>query len=75
MTPPYIEWQNEKGDVDRRILHDKIFLGRICRGVSEEKFIRINHPTVSRDHAVIQINSIGIELTDASTNGTWIKDE
>lgn len=72
MTPPYIEWQNEKGDVERRILHDKIFLGRFCRGVGEDKCIRINHPTVSRDHAVIQTSSLGIELTDASINGTWI---
>jgi hypothetical protein len=37
MKPPYIEWQDEKGAVHRRYLLDKLYLGRICRGVDDEK--------------------------------------
>ena len=72
MSHPSIEWQDENCVVQRRHLLDKLFLGRTCRGVDEEKCIRINHPAVSRDHAVIQISQFGIEITDLSTNGTWV---
>ncbi len=72
MVHPHIEWSDENGVTHRRFLLDKIFIGRTCRGVDEEKCIRINHPAVSRDHAVIQISQFGIEINDLSTNGTWI---
>ena len=72
MSQPYLEWRDENQSLQRRHLIDKLVLGRICRGVDEDKCIRINHPTISRDHAVIQISQFGIEITDMSTNGTSI---
>ena len=72
MAHPYIQWNDVDDTVQRRDLLDKLFLGRICRGVDQAKCIRIDHPTVSRDHAVIQISRFGIEITDLSTNGTWV---
>ena len=72
MPTPYIEWRDAEGATRRLHLLDKLFLGRICRGVDEDKCVRIDHPTVSRDHAVIQVSRFGIEITDLSTNGTWV---
>lgn len=72
MPHPYIEWHDGDSPVQCRYLLDKLYLGRICRGVDEEKKILVDHPTVSRDHAVIQTSRFGIEITDLSTNGTWI---
>jgi class 3 adenylate cyclase len=72
MSRPIIEWLDTDGSLRQRSLQDKLFLGRICRGVDEDKCIQINHPTVSRDHAVIQISRFGLEITDLSTNGTWV---
>jgi adenylate cyclase len=72
MSHPYIKWYDRSSRGHRRYLIDKLFLGRTCRGVVEEKRIQINHPTISRDHAVIQISRFGIEITDLSTNGTWV---
>jgi len=72
MPHPYIEWHDGDGLGQRRYLLDKLYLGRICRGVDEEKKIQVNHPAVSRDHAVIRTSRFGIEITDSSTNGTWV---
>ena len=72
MPGTYIHWCDNQGQSHRRDLVDKIFIGRLCRGVDPEKCIRIDRPTVSRDHAVIQATGQGVEITDQSTNGTWI---
>ncbi len=72
MSHPYIEWRDKNNASQRRNLLDKLFFGRICRGVEEDRCIRIDHPAISRDHAVIQISRLGIEITDLSTNGTWV---
>lgn len=72
MAGSYIQWRDEHEQTHRRDLVDKLFIGRLCRGVDAEHCIRIDKPSVSRDHAVIQITRFGIELTDLSTNGTWL---
>jgi adenylate cyclase len=72
MPAPYLEWFDENQRLCRKPLEDKLFLGRSCLGVPPEKSIRIQHPSVSRDHAVIQMTYDGIIITDQSTNGTWI---
>ena len=72
MSDSYIQWQDEFQQTQRRDLTDKLFFGRVCRGVDDAHCIRINQPAVSRDHAVIQWTQVGFELTDLSTNGTWL---
>jgi adenylate cyclase len=72
MAGTYIEWQDELQKVQRRYLVDKVFVGRLCRGIDADHCIQIGHPSVSREHAVIQSTQFGIELTDRSTNGTWL---
>ena len=72
MPGAYVHWCDEQEECHRRDLVDKLFIGRLCRGVDADKCIQIKRPTVSRDHAVIQSTSLGIEITDLSTNGTWL---
>ena len=72
MAGSYIQWRDEQEQTHRRDLIDKLFIGRMCRGVDAEHCILIDKPAVSRDHAVIQTTQFGIELTDLSTNGTWL---
>jgi adenylate cyclase len=72
MSDSYIQWHDDLEQTHRRYLIDKLFIGRLCRGVDAEHCIQINQPSVSRDHAVIQATQFGIELTDLSTNGTWL---
>jgi adenylate cyclase len=73
-TAPSLHWQDEQGASHRLLLIDKIFLGRICRGIQKDKCILVHNPMVSRDHAVIRLTRIGVEITDLSKNGTWIND-
>lgn len=69
---PCLQWQDEHG-VDHRIdLADRIFLGRVCRGIEKGKCILVRDPMVSRDHAVIRLTRNGVNITDMSKNGTWI---
>ncbi|WP_173180074.1 adenylate/guanylate cyclase domain-containing protein [Desulfosarcina ovata] len=58
----------------RLVLTDKIFLGRVCRGIEPDKCIIVRNPTVSRDHAVVRLTRDGVEITDLSKNGTWVND-
>jgi class 3 adenylate cyclase len=71
-SEPTLQWLDEDGAPHRRSLTDKIFLGRVCRGIEREKCIIISDPVVSRDHAMIRLTRSGVEITDMSKNGTWI---
>jgi len=72
-TPePSLHWQDENGVPRRLPLTDKVFLGRICRGIEQTKCILVPNPSVSRDHAVIRLTRDGVAITDMSKNGTWI---
>jgi adenylate cyclase len=73
-TAPSLLWQDEQGVSHRLLLSDKIFLGRICRGIQKDKCILVHNPMVSRDHAVIRLTRNGVEITDMSKNGTWVND-
>jgi class 3 adenylate cyclase len=73
-SAPSLDWQDEQGVSHRLILSDKIFLGRICRGIQKDKCILVHNPMVSRDHAVIRLTRDGVKITDLSKNGTWIND-
>jgi class 3 adenylate cyclase len=71
---PSLYWEDENGATRALILTDRIFLGRVCRGIEKEKRILVRSPMVSRDHAVVRLTSRGIKITDLSKNGTWIND-
>ena len=68
----FLTWQDENGKFHQRALVDKIFLGRVCRGIEPDKCILIRDLTVSRDHAAIRLTRMGAEITDLSKNGTWV---
>lgn len=73
VTPgPCLHWQDEHGIDHRLALADRIFLGRVCRGIEKDKCILVPNPMVSRDHAVIRVTHNGVKITDMSKNGTWI---
>ena len=71
---PNLQWQDENGVPRHLALTDKIFLGRVCRGIESDKCILVRNPMVSRDHAVVRLTRHGVEITDMSKNGTWIND-
>jgi class 3 adenylate cyclase len=71
-SEPTLQWLDEDGVPHRRNLTDKIFLGRVCRGIEKDKCILVSDPMVSRDHAMIRLTRYGVEITDMSKNGTWI---
>lgn len=72
MPNSYLQWLDENGVPHRRHLTDKIFIGRVCRGIDREKCIIVSDPVVSRDHAMVRLTRRGAEITDLSKNGTWI---
>jgi class 3 adenylate cyclase len=69
-----LTWQDENGTRRRLALTDRIFLGRVCRGIEREKCILVRNPMVSRDHAVVRLTHDGAEIVDLSKNGTWVND-
>jgi class 3 adenylate cyclase len=72
MENPYIEWIDENQEMRRLEVVDRVFIGRICRGIDETRRIIIVHPSVSRDHAEINISGPRPQIRDMSTNGTWV---
>jgi adenylate cyclase len=73
-STPFLKWQDDNGISHKRNLTGKIFIGRYCRGIDEDKCIIVRNHMVSRDHAVIRLTNDGVEITDMSKNGTWIND-
>ena len=71
---PCLQWQDEHGVAHRLDLTDRIFLGRVCRGIEAGKCILVHNPMVSRDHAVVRLTQNGVEITDMSKNGTWVNE-
>jgi len=59
MPNPYLEWIDENQEMRRLEVVDRVFIGRICRGIDETRRIIIIHPSVSRDHAEINIAGLG----------------
>jgi class 3 adenylate cyclase len=74
MPNPYLEWIDENQKMRRLEIYDRIFIGRICRGIDETRRIIISHPSVSRDHAEIKISGPQPQIRDLSKNGTWVND-
>jgi len=74
MLNSYLEWTDEKGQIRRVEVVEKIFVGRTCRGIEESKRIIVEDPRVSRDHAIISTTGLGLQITDMSKNGVWVND-
>ena len=74
MPNPYLEWTDENQEMRRLEIVDRVFIGRICRGIDETRRIIIEHPSVSRDHAEINISGPRPQIRDMSKNGTWVND-
>ena len=74
MPNPYLEWTDENQEMRRLEIVDRVFIGRICRGIDETRRIVIEHPLVSRDHAEINISGPRPQIRDMSKNGTWVND-
>ena len=72
MPNPYLEWIDENQEMRRLEIVDRVFIGRICRGIDETRRIIIVHPSVSRDHAEINISGPRPQIRDLSKNGTWV---
>lgn len=72
MNDSNLEWQHKNQIRHRLQIVDKIFIGRECKGIKRNRRILVNHPAVSREHAVIGRNGSHLEITDLSVNGTWI---
>ena len=72
MPSPYLEWIDENKRLRRLDIVDRVFIGRICRGIDETRRIILKHPAVSRDHVEINLNGTQPILRDLSKNGTWV---
>jgi len=72
VAAPAIEVRFADGHVLRVPVIDRLFIGRLCEGVSEEKRVVIRDTAVSRDHAVISRTRRGLTIRDTSTNGTRV---
>jgi len=68
----YLEWSDEKNQIQRLEIIDKVFIGRTCKGVDTSKRILLEDPLVSRNHAEIFWTASHLQITDNSKNGTWV---
>lgn len=74
MATPYIEWLDEKQQNHRLEIVDRLCMGRTCKGINPGKRVLLQFPLVSRDHAEINFTGGHLQITDNSSNGTWIND-
>lgn len=74
MSIPFLEWTDENQVDQRQPVIDKIFIGRGCKGLTQERCLLVQDAVVSRDHAVISRNGAVLELIDMGKNGTWLNE-
>ena len=72
MPNPYLEWIDEKREIRRLDIVDRVFIGRICKGIDDTRRVILKHPAVSRDHVEISLSGSKPMLRDLSKNGTWV---
>jgi class 3 adenylate cyclase len=72
MPSPYLEWIDENKKMRRLHIVDRVFIGRICKGIDETRRIILQHPAVSRDHVEINLTGTQPIIRDLSKNGTWV---
>jgi class 3 adenylate cyclase len=74
MANPYLEWIDENQQTQRIEIIDRISMGRTCKGIDPQRRILLEYPPVSRNHADINWTAGHLQITDTSTNGTWVND-
>jgi class 3 adenylate cyclase len=74
MPNPCLEWIDETGQTCRLDVIDKVFIGRGCLGIEENKRIIVKDPSVSRDHAIVSMDGANLQISDMSKNGVWVND-
>lgn len=72
MSNPYLEWLDEKQKTRRLEIIDRVFIGRVCKGIDETRRIIVSDLAVSRDHAEITRSGSRLKIKDVSKNGTWV---
>jgi len=72
MAPPYLEWTDENQQAHRIDIADRLCIGRTCTGLDTRRRILLDNPRVSRDHAEIKLTAGRLNITDNSSNGTWV---
>lgn len=72
MKHAYLEWIDQTNELQRAEILDRIFVGRLCKGIDDRKKILIDSPSVSRDHAFLERSGPRVKITDTGKNGTWI---
>ena len=62
------------GGQDERLvrIQGRVHIGRECSGIAPSRRVIIDEPSVSRDHAEVQVVSGAAFLVDHSTNGTRV---
>jgi adenylate cyclase len=72
LTNPYLEWLDEEQKTCRLDIIDRVFIGRVCKGIDETRRIIVCDLAVSRDHAEITWSDERLKIKDVSKNGTWV---
>jgi len=72
MENPYIEWIDENEQTQRIEIVDRVCIGRTCKGIDPRKRIILEHPLISRVHTEISWTAGHLQITDTSSNGTWV---
>jgi adenylate cyclase len=72
LSNPFLEWLDEKRKPCRLEIVDRVFIGRVCKGIDETRRIIVNDLAVSRDHAEIIRRGSRLQIKDVSKNGTWV---
>jgi class 3 adenylate cyclase len=72
LSNPCLEWLNEEQRTCRLEVVDRIFVGRVCKGIDETRRIIVNDLAVSRDHAEVTWSGSRLKIKDLSKNGTWV---
>ncbi len=72
LSNPYLEWLDENQETRHLNIIDRVFIGRVCKGIDETRRIIVIHPSVSRDHAEIIWSGSRLKIKDTSKNGTWV---
>ena len=63
---PYLEWLDENQKTLRLEIIDRVFIGRLCKGIDEKRRIIVRHSMVSRDHAEIILSGSRLKIKDVS---------
>ena len=72
LSNPFLEWLDEKRKTSRLEVIDRVFIGRVCKGIDETRRIIVSDLSVSRDHAEIIRSGSRLQIKDVSKNGTWV---